>query len=66
MQEPLVVRYELWKGPEGFSFFPESNEEARSLLHPAAKLVWSCTAFSWEEAQMKKHNYLKWEPYVPR
>lgn len=64
MDEPLV-RYELWDQGASLCFFPEGDESFRRLLEPGAKLVWSCVAASWSEAQSMKHEYLGWEPYVP-
>lgn len=64
MNEP-IVRYELWDEGESLSFFPEGDESNLRVLAPGAKLVWSCVATSWNEAQSKKHEYLGWEPYVP-
>ena len=60
MPEDDLIRYELWKEPEGYSFFPESNEAARALLSPNSLLVWSCFARSWEDAQSKKNAHLNW------
>nr|CAS02829.1 putative integron gene cassette protein [uncultured bacterium] len=62
-----AVRYELWQDDvEGsLSFFPEDSASYRSRLGPEAKLVWSCTAESWEQAQSLKHEHLGWEPYKP-
>jgi hypothetical protein len=59
------VRYELWADEASgtLSFFPEDSESSRKFLEPGAKLIWSCTADSWEEAQSKKHQHLGWEPY---
>lgn len=65
MPEETLVRHELWKEPDGFSFFAAYNAEARKLLDPDAVLVWSCMASTWEEANALKHRHLGWEPYRP-
>jgi hypothetical protein len=65
MSVPAALRYELWEDESGVSFFPASDITFRNLLSPTAKLIWSCEAESWEEAQSKKHQYLGWGPYVP-
>lgn len=59
------MNYELWKELDGYSFFPEDNSIARSLLAPGAVLVWTVDANDWNEAQSKKHEFLGWEPYKP-
>lgn len=64
--EMMAVRYELWEDDDGsLSFFPEDNESFRKSLGPAARLIWSCVADSWEQAQSLKHEHLGWEPYKP-
>ena len=62
-----VKRYELWEedGGNSHSFFPEDNKSARDLLSKDARLVWAIEAASWDEAQVKKHEYLGLEPYKP-
>ena len=62
-----AMRYELWQDDvEGsLSFFPEDSDSFRSFLGPDARLVWSCLAESWEQAQSMKHQHLGWEPYKP-
>lgn len=64
--------YELWYSePDQFSsakqfyFFVANTEDACKDLPQNAKLLWTVTASSWEEAQAKKHEYLGWEPYKP-
>ena len=61
----METRYELWEDDGGLSFFPEDSEPFRKLLSPSARLIWSCVAGSWEEAQSLKHQHLGWEPYAP-
>lgn len=60
-----LIRYELWEEEGSLSFFPETHASFRAMLGPNARLVWSCTARTWEEAQTKKHEHLGWGPYVP-
>ena len=60
-----TTKYELWKEPDGYSFFPEGNSSARCLLAPDAQLVWTVEATDWNEAQAKRHAFLGWEPYNP-
>lgn len=61
------MRYELWQDENeySYSFFPEENESARSLLSPAAKLIWECETSSWEEAMSLRNEFLGWERYIP-
>jgi hypothetical protein len=61
MTKTLAVRYELWEESGGdLGFFPESNLSARALLTAGARLIWSCEAVTWEDAQAKKREYLGW------
>ena len=61
----MPTRYELWKEPDGYSFFPEGNASAKGLLSCQAELVWTVEADSWDEANRKKNEFLGWEPYAP-
>ena len=66
MSKDINTKYELWYSEEdGYSFFPESNNGARAILPSDAKLIWTTEAFTWEEAQIKKHEFLGWEKYKP-
>ncbi len=65
MFQTALVRYELWEDESSLSFFAGGDESMRRLLTSAARLVWSCDAHSWEEAQTLKHQHLGWEPYQP-
>jgi hypothetical protein len=65
LSEKGVTRFELWKVGTGHAFFEFSNEAARKLLPPNAKLVWSVEATSWEDARARMHRYLGWQPYKP-
>lgn len=58
------IRYELWEDGDGLVFFPETSDSFRAMLSPDARMVWSCSARSWEEAQARKHEHLGWGPYV--
>ena len=60
MNSHPLVTYELWREPEGFSFFASENESARRLLGIAAIKVWSCTAATWEEALRLEAAYMGW------
>jgi hypothetical protein len=65
MSKHHMQRFELWKEPDGFSFFPSDNDSARAALEPDAKLIWTVEAESWEEASKRKNEYLGWEEYRP-
>lgn len=57
--------YELWFSDEdGYSFFESTNDAARKLVGPSAKLIWRVSAPNFYAAQALKHEYLGWEPYV--
>ena len=58
---PVLIRYELWQEPDGYSFFSAENESARHLLSAEAALAWYCVASSWEEAEAMKAAYLGWD-----
>jgi len=59
------VRYELWQDEGTLSFFANGDDSMRRLLSPAARLVWTCDACTWADAQALKHQHLGWEPYKP-
>ncbi len=65
MGEGAAIRYELWQDDASLSFFSQSDESMRRLLSPSARLVWTCNAHSWQEAQALKHEHLGWAPYKP-
>lgn len=60
------MKHELWLEPEGEQTFclsgPHGND-ARSLLHPEAKLVWEVEAASHFEAMSKYYEYMGWGEY---
>ena len=57
-----MKRYELWRTADGGqdSFFPTNNDSARNLLEPDARLIWTCEANSWNEAQQKRYDFMDW------
>jgi len=56
---------ELWKDRSGYTLFPSDNEQAKKLLEPGAKLIYTKKARSWKEAASQMHEFLGWKPYVP-
>jgi len=62
-----MTKYLLYRSDDenSYAFFEEGDERQIRLLPANATLVWSVHASSWEEAQIKKHEYLGWEPYRP-
>jgi hypothetical protein len=63
------TRWELWKheSAEGieYSFFPEDNASARSLLTPGSILIGEVLAATEVEAHTWRNEFLGWEPYEP-
>jgi hypothetical protein len=58
--------YELWVDEDGsYDFFPSTNASARALLDDDARLVKKFEADTWELAQQKRYDYLKWGQYHP-
>jgi len=61
--------WELWEfedcGTSCIAFFPASNDSARALLGPSARLTWTVEAESYNAAMAAQHRHLGWEPYVP-
>jgi len=62
-----MKRFELWysKNTCSYDFFEKDHPQKHSLLEDDAVLIWSVEAASYDEAQVKKHEYLGWEPYNP-
>jgi len=62
-----MKKYVLYESKKecSYSFFEEGNQRNMELLEDDAKLIWTVEANSFEIAQMKKHEYLDWEPYKP-
>lgn len=62
-----MTKYELWYSREdgSLSFFEKADEISRKLLSRDAELIWEVEAQSWDEAQVKKHEFMGWEPYKP-
>ena len=60
-----MKQYELWRSEAGNSdsFFAADNQSARNLLEFDARLVWTCAAKSWDEAQQKRYEFMKWGDY---
>ncbi len=61
-----MKRYELWRSrADGLreSFFPADNDSARNSLEPDARLIWTCEASSWNEAQQKRTDFMDWGRY---
>jgi hypothetical protein len=61
------MRYELWQSADGCvqTCFREDNEAARAQIDIDTRMIWSCVAESYVEAQQKRHAYLGFEPYKP-
>jgi hypothetical protein len=65
------MKYELWEAEDEqsklitYSFFPEDNESAPSLLKANAKLIWTVEADFWVDACLRKDEFLGWQPYRP-
>jgi len=62
--------YELWiseEDAENTFSTPENIQDMkdRGLLGKEPKLVWSIEANSWNEAMIKYHKHMGWEPYKP-
>jgi hypothetical protein len=64
MNDTLAI-YELWEDGQSLVFFPQIDESMRTTLSPDARMVWSCLAGSWTQAQSMKHEHLGWGPYTP-
>jgi hypothetical protein len=58
MPDTSPTRFELWKLASGYTFFPESNADARELLEPGATLAWTVEAASWDEARAKMLSFI--------
>ena len=64
MTKPLT-RHELWRPPDGScdSFFAANNNSARQLLEPDSRLIFVVEAVSWDEAQQKRYEFMRWGIY---
>ena len=65
-----MKKYELWRTTEkglADSFFEAgtSDEKRHQLLEPDARLIWTCEASSWDEAQQKRYDFMAWGTYRP-
>ncbi|KPH91296.1 hypothetical protein AMS58_21110 [Pseudoalteromonas porphyrae] len=61
------MKHELWMDEEGLGTFCLSGahgDDARKLLEPNSKLVWSCEAESHFEAMTKYYKYMGWGKYT--
>lgn len=62
-----MKRYELWRSESELrdSFFEAGadNETRYQLLEPDARLIWTCEASSWNEAQQKRYDFMDWGHY---
>lgn len=65
------MQYEVWQdideGCVGISIFPvdENVEMKRKLNGEEAQLLRIIEAASWEEAMIKHHELMGWNPYIP-
>ena len=61
------MKHELWiesEQEQTFCLAGPRGKEARSLLLPAAKLVWEVEASSHYEAMTKYYEYMGWGQYT--
>ena len=62
-----MKRYELWRSEDGLrdSFFEAGtgDETNYQLLDSDARLIWTCEADSWDEAQQKRYDFMDWGTY---
>ncbi|HVI42700.1 MAG TPA: hypothetical protein VM577_18855 [Anaerovoracaceae bacterium] len=58
--------YEVWesKNENSYTFMPASGERP-AWLEEDAKLIHTIEADNWNEAMVKYHKYMDWEPYQP-
>jgi hypothetical protein len=60
--------HELWQeleGAETFCLAGPMGDDARRLLSPGARLVWTVVAGSHFEAMTKYYEHRGWGPYTP-
>jgi hypothetical protein len=62
-----MARWELWESEGGYSFFPETNTSARSMIEDEGgyRLIWTFEADGWDAAHRARHEFLAWEEYRP-
>ena len=54
-------RWELWSDENGQSFFPEDNDQARTMaLEDGLKLEWETTAKGTNSAMQAMYDYRGW------
>ncbi|MBU2714514.1 hypothetical protein, partial [Zooshikella harenae] len=62
-----IMKHELWiesEDEQTFCLAGRHGDDARRLLEPGAKLVWTCEASSHFEAMAKYYEYMDWGPYT--
>lgn len=69
MESHLMI-YTAWGSDEEgcYSFGPGEHPpryDNGTLMFPDAELMTTIEAGSWEEACIKYHEFMGWEPYVP-
>ncbi len=60
------MKHELWienENEQTFCLAGAQGDDARKLLEPGAKLVWTCDAKSHFEAMTKYYQYMEWGQY---
>ena len=61
-----MMRWELWSGEGGHSFFRENNDQARRMAQEDGyALAWEVHAAGYVEAMTLMHEHLGYEPYQP-
>ena len=61
------MKHELWSNEEVLDTFclaGEHGDDARKLLEPGSKLVWTCEANSNFEAMTKYYEFRRWGEYT--
>lgn len=61
------MKHELWMDEEGLGTFclaGQQGSDARALLEPSSKLVWTCEADSHFDAMTKYYEYMGWGEYT--
>lgn len=58
-------RFELWASEEqgSLQLLWDGDERNKAQLPFDAKVIFSCTADTYEEAKQQQHDFLGWEPY---
>ncbi|WP_038914114.1 hypothetical protein [Dickeya zeae] len=61
------MKHELWTNEEGLDLFclaGKMGDDARSLLEPDYKLIWTCEADCHFEAMTKYYEFRNWGKYT--